>query len=541
MTARPRPRRLVLGLDVGGTKLAAGVLDLDASARDDRAVLLSRRDTPSHREQGPDAMLDRLIALGQEALAAAGASVPDLGAVGIACGGPLDPVHGVIRSPMNLPDWHDVPIVARVESALGVRAAVDNDGTAAALAEHRFGAGRGHDDLVYFTISTGIGGGVISGGRAVRGASGNATELGHLRVAPVDHPCACGRRGCLEGFASGTNIAERARAAIRAGESSALASLAGGPDAITAENVVQAAAGGDALATRIWNESIEAIGAGVVDAIHAFDPSVVILGGGVTRAGEALFAPVRRHVADQGMRPEARGVPVVPAALGDDLGIVAAAMVAVDRFGLAIGGGAHQDVADHLRGAEAVRALLPDVGGVGERLITALARGGRVVAFGNGGSAADAQHLAAELVGHFRRDRAALPALALTTDPSVVTAIANDFDWDDVFARQVEAQVRPGDVVIAISTSGEAENVIRGVLAARTAGAETVALTGGTGGRLAGEVDLALAMPATTTARIQELHGLVIHLLSDQVDAWAAGETVAADSTIAPPPGRTAT
>lgn len=181
---------------------------------------------------------------------------------------------------------------------------------------------------------------------------------------------------------------------------------------------------------------------------------------------------------------------------------------------------------EHVRVAQASReALVPTVARLASAIIAAFETDGRLVVFGNGGSAADAQHFAGELTGHYRRDRRPLPALALTTDTSVLTATANDYSYEDVFARQVAAHCRAGDVVVGISTSGEAENVVRGVLAARAAGALTWALTGAGGGRLAGAAEHALLVPSHETARVQEMHITVIHAVSELVDAWAAADS----------------
>jgi D-sedoheptulose 7-phosphate isomerase len=160
----------------------------------------------------------------------------------------------------------------------------------------------------------------------------------------------------------------------------------------------------------------------------------------------------------------------------------------------------------------------------------ALGAGYKVLLFGNGGSAADAQHIAAELVGRFQRERRALPAIALTTDTSVLTAIANDYGYDEVFARQVRALGLPGDVAIAISTSGKSPSVLRAVAAARELGLKTIGLTGGDGGALAGQVDVALRVSASThSARIQEVHILVGHVICELVDRrlFAGGEGAA--------------
>jgi len=181
-------------------------------------------------------------------------------------------------------------------------------------------------------------------------------------------------------------------------------------------------------------------------------------------------------------------------------------------------------LADHRAATDAVEALLPAVEEVVRRLCDALAAGGRVYTFGNGGSAADAQHLAGELIGRYRRERRPLPAVSLAVDPSVVTCIANDYSFDDVFARQVEALARPGDLVVGFTTSGRSENVVRGLAAGRAAGATTVLFGGGDGRPARDHADLALVVPSATTARVQEMHLLLLHLVSDGVDDWAAGE-----------------
>lgn len=169
-------------------------------------------------------------------------------------------------------------------------------------------------------------------------------------------------------------------------------------------------------------------------------------------------------------------------------------------------------------------ALLPAVARMADLITGALDAGGRLITFGNGGSAADAQHFAAELVGRFEDTRRPLPALALSTDPSVLTSIGNDFSFDDLFARQVEAHVRPGDVVVGITTSGRSENVVRGLRTARRLGAFAVALTGAEGGPAAEVAELAIRVPSQRTGRIQEAHILVIHLICERIDAWVRRE-----------------
>ena len=321
-----RAAPLVLGLDVGGTKLAAGVVAADGTVRSYLRV-------PSHAEQGPDAMIERHLELGREAVRTAGVAWDEIGSIGIACGGPLDPAAGVIQSPLSLPGWDDIPLVAIVERALDRPAVVDNDATACALAEFWFGAWRDRaiGSLVYLTISTGIGGGLVLDGRLYRGAAGNAGELGHLTVDYLGRQCACGRRGCLEAYASGTNIAVRAREALDTGRNSTLAALS----KVRAEDVAAAAAAGDELAADIWNETTAILGSAVANILDVFNPDLVVLGGGVTRAGRQLLEPVREAGLRQSMPPARRVADVVLAALGDEVGVVGAACVAMDRLGTA--------------------------------------------------------------------------------------------------------------------------------------------------------------------------------------------------------------
>jgi D-sedoheptulose 7-phosphate isomerase len=179
-------------------------------------------------------------------------------------------------------------------------------------------------------------------------------------------------------------------------------------------------------------------------------------------------------------------------------------------------------LAEHLELAAGLTPLLPLAAQVGSVLIATYQRGGRLFACGNGGSAADAQHLVAELVGRYSRDRRPLAATALSVDPSVVTCIGNDYSFDDVFARQVQALVGSGDVVVGFTTSGRSANVVRALAAARQQGATTVVFTGGDGGAAAQHADHALLVPSAKTARIQEMHLLLLHLVIEQVDGWVA-------------------
>jgi glucokinase len=239
-------------------------------------------------------------------------------AVGIGSGGPLDADRGVLIAPPHLPGWHDVPVVESAENAFGLRATLENDATAAAAGEHRWGAGAGIRNMVYLTVSTGVGGGVVIDGSLYRGSRGNGGEFGHVTVDWHGRLCrGCGRRGCLEAYVSGTSIAERAREA--------------GLDFATAEAVAAAARDGDPGAIAIWDETVEALACGITSIVNLFEPELVVIGGGVTRSGDQLMEPVRKRVRADAMRPAGEAADVVSSAFGDQVGVVGAAAIVYDR------------------------------------------------------------------------------------------------------------------------------------------------------------------------------------------------------------------
>ena len=296
--------RAVLGLDIGGTKIAAGVVDAHGVVH---GFLTAPTDADAARA------VEQLFELGRRAIAESGL---DVEAVGIGCGGPLDSEKGVLIAPLHLPGWRNVSIAELAAEAFGRPAVLDNDATAAAAGEHRYGAGRGTRTMVYLTISTGVGGGVVLDGVVQRGRSGNGGELGHVTVDWHGRRCrGCGRRGCLEAYCSGTSIAERA--------------VEAGMEGVTAADVAEAARAGNEVASRVWDETCEALACGITSIANLFEPELVVLGGGVLRTGDQLLAPVREQVAAQVMGP---AVSIVAASSGDAVGVVGAATVAYERL-----------------------------------------------------------------------------------------------------------------------------------------------------------------------------------------------------------------
>lgn len=301
------PDQCVAGIDIGGTKIALAVADLDGR------VLEQTRFPACTSERGPHAIMEEALAGIERMLGKTGAR---LAAAGIGCGGPLDRKRGLILSPPNLPGWDEFPVVRLVEERLGVHALLDNDANAAALGEHRHGAGRGYKHLVYITQSTGIGGGVIVRGELVHGVCDGAGEVGHMTVLPDGPECGCGGRGCLEALCSGTGISRRARERLAAGEASSLSSLS--PAEVTGRAVAEAARAGDAVGAAVWDEMIHYLAVGVGNLFNVLAPEAVVIGGGVSEAGEQLFGPLRARVRERMRMLPPEKINILQASLGGD-------------------------------------------------------------------------------------------------------------------------------------------------------------------------------------------------------------------------------
>jgi glucokinase len=310
--------RLLVGVDLGGTLIRAAVATGPASHASP-----VRRETPAGVP--PEALLDVVAEAVREAT---GGAAPDGVAIGIP--GPLDAVAGHVYAAPNLHGWVDVPAKQLLEERVGSPVAIGNDGHLAGFAEWTAGAGVGTRHMVFITASTGVGGALILDGEPYSGAAGTAGELGHTVIDPNGPPCHQGHRGCLEGTASGSAIAARARALLAAGESSSLSTL---PDErIDAHTVADAAAAGDPLAVRLYRESGRALGHAVGGLLNQLSPEAVVIGGGLINAGDLLFAPLREAVGDIAFAaPQAR-CRIVPAALGTDAGLVGAVAWAVRTF-----------------------------------------------------------------------------------------------------------------------------------------------------------------------------------------------------------------
>jgi glucokinase len=249
----------------------------------------------------------------------------DVAGIGIGTPGPLDLERGIVIDAFNL-GWRDFAIRDRLGERVGLPASLDNDANCATWGEFWQGAGRGARSLVGLTLGTGIGGGIVLDGRLIHGASSTAGELGHMTIEFNGRRCKCGNYGCLEAYASGPNIAARAREGIEAGAESLILGLVDeNPDMITAVTVYDALMQGDAYANEVMRETAKILGAGVANIVNVLNPEVVVIVGGVTRAGEHLFAPLRSEVRRRAFKIAQRACRIVPGELPDDAGVIGAA------------------------------------------------------------------------------------------------------------------------------------------------------------------------------------------------------------------------
>jgi len=316
----------VIGVDIGGTNTVVGVVPVEGGP----PVAVRTRSTQPSR--GADAVVDDVATMVAEVVAelrtSRGARPEDVVGVGIGCPGPLDLDSGVVLWTPNL-GWKNYPIRDRIAERLGLPAALDNDANCATFGEWWQGAGRGVRTLAGLTLGTGIGGGLVLDGRLVRGASGTAGEFGHTTIDLTGRRCKCGNYGCLEAYASGPNIAARAREGIEVGYESILPELVQGDlDKISALTVYDAILLGDRYAHEVMLETARVLGAGVANIVNMFNPEMVVIVGGVTRAGEHLFAPLRAEVRRRAFPSAVEACRIVPGTL-EAAGVVGAAGVFV--------------------------------------------------------------------------------------------------------------------------------------------------------------------------------------------------------------------
>ncbi len=472
----------ILGIDIGGTGTTVLLGEADGSTRD-------RAEFPTRSERGFPAFLEELVACAKSVAARA----ESLDCASIAVGGPLDESTGTLLGPPHLSRWTDVPLAELVSKALGLPVHLMHDARASAFAEFRFGAGRklGANGMAHFTFATGFGMGAVLDGRLLDIPG----EIGHWRVA-FRGPEMFGKSGSLEGLASGTGMAALAH---RTGEFD---------DAVAVRELAELARGGDTLADSILRSGAKQVGVQCARIIDQLGVGLITLGTIAVQCEDLVLETIRESARAEALPHLFARCRIEPAGLGERLGDVASLSAAISRRE---GSASFRELARTVDRCASDRVLCTAIDAAARAVVDALAGGHKVLTCGNGGSATDAAHLAEELIGRFKGDRVSLPAVNLAADGSVLTCIANDYGFDEVFARQVGGLGQAGDVLVCFTTSGNSENVNRALRRARERGMVAIALTGKSGGGAKTLCDISVHVESTETERIQEMHTFALH------------------------------
>ncbi len=302
----------VISVDLGGTNIRAALATTDGN-------LLHTIRKPTNAIEGKKVVIDRIEKTIREAGVDEWESVEEIGVV---APGPLNPYTGILTYSPNLPGWDNVPIKRILQDRLDKSVRVGNDANLAALAEHQFGAGRGLKHLIYITVSTGIGGGIVSHGRLIRGTTGLGAEIGQIVVDMNGPRHSSGVKGSLEYLAAGPAIARQAREKVSIVNNTAIVELAGNVESITAKHVGQAAQAGDPLAIELITNAAQIIGTAIVTLMSIFNPQIVVIGGGVSQTGNIFFDTIREAVKDNLHADYWKNCPIVPVTFGDDVGLL---------------------------------------------------------------------------------------------------------------------------------------------------------------------------------------------------------------------------
>ena len=494
--------KTILGYDIGGSKISV----VEGTFQGE----ILRAETFLNGGEPFSVILPQMEKFGKEIISQANARGDEVKAVSVSIGGPLAIEEGVILSPPNLPGWRQIHLKEALENCFNLPVFIEHDGNAGALAEHTFGAGRGAKNMVFLTMGTGLGAGLIVNGDIFHGTTDTAGEVGHIRVAD-EGPEAYGRRGTWEGLASGAGLVKMLHRRYPQKY----------PEEISPREIIDRAMDGEQEIRELIREVGEWLGKGIAILVDILNPELIVVGTLGYVLGDLVLAPAERVMKEEALRIPAEACHIVPAQLGRTLGETASLMAAIHAFKKQETEGGSSP---HPTTSEKVTIHQQLMAGQGKalekatrRIIQTYQEGKKLIVFGNGGSAAQAQHLVGELVGRFDKERDPLPAVALTADSSVVTCIGNDYHFNEIFSRQVDALVEPGDVVLGLTTSGRSTNVIRGLEAATAKKAYTIALTGADG--LSSAIaELEIRVPSKKTARIQEEHLFIIHAWCERID-----------------------
>jgi len=312
--------RYVIGVDLGGSRVRAVLAN-------EKGEFLDRCEFPTLADKGLYFVLERIL----ECVRSVSSNAPRIDAIGVGAPGPINSKEGVVSNPPNLPGWVNVPLAKLIEEKTGIPTFLGNDANLAALGEFTYGSGKYVQHLIYITVSTGVGGGIIIDGQLLEGHNGAAGEVGHMVVQPGGPKCSCGGYGHLEALSSGTAIAKRAREAASLNKDTVMIELAGSVDKINAKIVDEAAKKGDPLALKLLEQAGQWLGYALINLIHIFNPQMISIGGGVSEAGELLLGPARKVVFEGLMPVFKQDLQIVKASLGGDVGLAGAVALALQE------------------------------------------------------------------------------------------------------------------------------------------------------------------------------------------------------------------
>lgn len=319
-------KNYIVGIDLGGTKISGAISNKGGE-------ILYRKIIDTLASEGADKVLERIVWLINHMITELNINKKDVVGVGIASPGPLNSVEGIIIETPNLP-FNNFPLKSTVEKETGIKVFIENDANAAALGEFLYGAGKGAVNLIYVTVSTGIGGGIIIDKKLYSGKTGNAGEIGHTTVEPNGPRCNCGNYGCLEVMSSGTAIARIAKERLADNEkSNKEKSLLSTFENITSREVFECALKGDKLALEVVDYTLNYLGIGLANLINIFDPEMIIIGGGVSKVGDMLFDRIKKIAVERSFKVMSDTVKILPASLGTDAGVVGALAIISSRIG----------------------------------------------------------------------------------------------------------------------------------------------------------------------------------------------------------------
>ena len=310
-------QKYVIGVDLGGTKISVALSNLNGE-------IISKETVMTNAREGEIAVLNRIIKSVEKVIKDVSANYEEIKGIGIGSPGPLDTKKGTIIYTPNLP-FKNFNLVNPINEKFKVPVFLDNDANVAVIGEYMFGAGKGAENIVFFTVSTGIGGGAILNGKVYRGHTSNALEIGHMTVAPDGPRCNCGNIGCVEATSSGTAIAKRGQEALTSKIETSLRKY----ETVTSYEVFTEAILGDSVCKDIIDNALNYLGIAVANTVSIFDPEIIIIGGGVSAAGDIVFDAVRKVVNKRCFKSMASSVKIVPAKLGTNAGVVGAIALAL--------------------------------------------------------------------------------------------------------------------------------------------------------------------------------------------------------------------